>query len=263
MTDLPPVRGLDSILSVVDHGLTKGIILIPCSKTRATADATATMILNNVFKRFGLPDKILSDCGPQFASQMFRELTKKLGIQTALSTAYHPQTNGTTERFNQKIEAYLSIYCTSHPEDWEDALPMVEFTHNNRRHSDRKHTPFELMMGVNLLAIPLTHEYTKYPSVEERVRGLISMREEALAAHEFSCQSMLRQITSNFESFKLGQKEWLEAKNLKTIYNKKIAPKQEGPFKITKVLSPITYSLNLPPMWRIHNAFHALLLTPH
>jgi hypothetical protein len=132
ITDLLPVRGLDSILSVVDHGLTKGIILIPCSKTGATADATATMILDNVFKRFGLPDKILSDRGPQFTSGMFRELMKKLGIQTMLSMAYHPQTDGTTERFNQEIEAYLSIYCTSHPEDWVDALPMVEFTHNNR-----------------------------------------------------------------------------------------------------------------------------------
>jgi hypothetical protein len=103
------------------------------------------------------------------------------------------------------------------------------------------------MMGVNPLAIPWIHEYMKYPSIEEQVRGLINMREEALAAHEFACQRMLQQITSNFESFKLGQKVWLEARNLKTIYNKKIAPKREGPFKITKVLSPLTYSLDLPP----------------
>jgi hypothetical protein len=164
------------------------------------------MMLNNIFKRFRLPDKILSDRGPQFASRMFRELMKKLGIQTAPSTAYHPQTDRMTECFNQEIEAYLSIYCTSHPEDWVDALPMVEFMHNNRWHSDRKHTPFELMMGVNPLAIPLTHEYTKYPSVEERVRGLINMREEALAVHEFARQHMLQRITSNFKLFKLGQK---------------------------------------------------------
>ena len=103
ITDLPPVQGLDSIFSVVDHGLTKGIILVPCSKLGATVDSTATMILNHVFKRFGLPDKIISDQEPQFASGMFRELMKHLGIQMSLLTAYHPQTDGTTEQFNQEI----------------------------------------------------------------------------------------------------------------------------------------------------------------
>jgi hypothetical protein len=82
---------------MVDHSLTKGILLVPCSKSGATADVTATMILDNVFKHFGLPDKILSDCGPQFTFGMFCKLMKKLGIQTALSTAYQLQTDGTTE----------------------------------------------------------------------------------------------------------------------------------------------------------------------
>ena len=62
-------------------------------------------------QRFGLPDKIISDRGPQFASKAFTELLKLLGIKSALSTAYHPQTDGTTERVNQEIKAYLSIYC--------------------------------------------------------------------------------------------------------------------------------------------------------
>ena len=84
ITDLPPVQGLDSIFSMVDHGLTKGIILVPCSKLGATTDSTVTMILNHVFKQFGLPDKIISDRGPQFVSGMFRELMKHLGIQTSL-----------------------------------------------------------------------------------------------------------------------------------------------------------------------------------
>jgi len=114
-------------------------------------------------------NKILSDRRPQFASGMFCELIKKLGIQTALLTAHHPQTDGTTEHFNQEIEAYLSIYCTSHPEDWVDALPMIEFMHNNCQHSDWKNTPLKLMMGTNPLAVPLVHEYTKYPFVEVRI----------------------------------------------------------------------------------------------
>jgi hypothetical protein len=263
ITDLPPVREYDSIFSVVDHGLLKGVILVPCTKLGATADATATMIIDHVFKRFRLPDKTFSDWGPQFASGMFRELMKHLGIQTSLFDSLSPTTDGTMEHFNQEIEAYLSIYCTSHPEDWIDALPLIEFTHNNRRHADRKNTPFELMMGVSPLVIPLTHEYTKYPSVEERTGNLISMREEVLAAHEFARSCMLQQIKSNFQPFVIGQKVWLEAKNLKTIYNKKIAPKREGPFRITNILSPLNYSLQLPLTWHIHNMFHALLLAPY
>ena len=89
ITDLPPVKGCDAILVVVDQGLTKGIILAPCSKT-ITAEETAQLLLENLYKRFGLLDKILSDRGPQFASKTFVELLKLLGIKLSLSTAYHP-----------------------------------------------------------------------------------------------------------------------------------------------------------------------------
>ncbi len=96
--DLPPVWGLDSIFSMVDHGLMKGIILVPCSKLGATADTTATMILNNVFKRFGLPDKIISDRGPQFASGMFRELMKHL-VNTLLCPTGSDRNQLDSDRF--------------------------------------------------------------------------------------------------------------------------------------------------------------------
>ena len=96
ITDLPPVDGLDSILVVVDQGLLKGVILLPCTKS-LTSEDTARLLLDNLYKRFGLPDKIISDRGPQFASKAFTELLKLLGIKSALSTAYHPQTDGTTE----------------------------------------------------------------------------------------------------------------------------------------------------------------------
>ena len=136
ITDLPSVQNFDSILVVVDQGLSKGVILLPCNKT-ITVEETAKLLLDNLYKRFGLPNKIISDRGPQFASKSFVELLKLLGIKSALSTAFHPQTEGTTERVYQEIEAYLSIYCTSHPEEWRDALSTLEFTHNNRRHADR------------------------------------------------------------------------------------------------------------------------------
>ena len=130
ITDLLPVDRFNSILVVVDQGLTKGVILTPCKKT-ITAEETGRLLLENLYKRFGLLDKIISDRGPQFASKSFVELLKLLGITSMLSMAYHPQTDGTTEWVNQEIEAYLSIYCTSHPKEWLSAIHTLEFTHNN------------------------------------------------------------------------------------------------------------------------------------
>ena len=109
ITDLPPVEGYDLILVVVDQGLSKGVILLPCNKT-LTSEDTAKLLLENLYKLFGLPDKIISNRVLQFASKAFKELLNLLGIKLALSTAYHPQTDGTTEQTNQEIEAYLSIY---------------------------------------------------------------------------------------------------------------------------------------------------------
>ena len=96
ITDLPLADGYDSILVVVDQGLSKGVILVPCNKT-LTSETTAKLLLENLYKRFGLPDKIISDRGPQFASKAFLELLKLLGVKSALSMAYHPQTDGTIE----------------------------------------------------------------------------------------------------------------------------------------------------------------------
>ena len=96
ITDLPPSENYDSILVVVYQGLSKGVILIPCNKT-ITAEETAGPFLNNLYKRLGLPNKIISDQGPQFTSKAFIELLKLLGIKSALSTTFHPQTDGTTK----------------------------------------------------------------------------------------------------------------------------------------------------------------------
>ena len=166
ITDLPPADGFDSILVVVDQGLSKGVILIPCTKT-LTSEDTARLLPDNLYKRFRLPDKIISDQGPQFASKVFTELLKLLGIKSALSTAYHPQTNGTTERTNQEIEVYLSIYCASQPKEWPRALSTLKFTHNNRWHADRTQTLFELMFGESPITIPLSFKSTKYPTMAE------------------------------------------------------------------------------------------------
>jgi hypothetical protein len=128
ITDLLPVKEFDVILVVVDRGLLKGVILCPCAKT-ITWEGTATLLRDNLFKRFGLLDEIISDRDPRFAAHAFQELLKLLNIKSNLTTAYHPQPNGATERVNQEIEVYLSIYCTSHPEDWLHSLSTSWSSH--------------------------------------------------------------------------------------------------------------------------------------
>jgi len=124
-------------------------------------------------------------------------------------------------------------------------------------------TPFKLMFGESPITLLLSFENTKYPAIEDRMKTLIKNRKEALAAHELARTCMADRRKSTFIPFKKGDKVWLDSRNMKTQYNKKMKPKQEGPFIIAEVLGPVTYRLQLPSSWRIHNVFHATLLRPY
>ncbi|THH18245.1 hypothetical protein EUX98_g8992 [Antrodiella citrinella] len=263
ITDLPESNGYTALMVVVDHDATKGAILAPCTKS-VDAMGTADLLFDAVYKRFGLMSQIISDRGTQFASHVFQELTKKLGIKSTMSTAYHPQTDGGAERMNPEIEAYLRIFCASHPEDWSKHITTMEFSHNQRKAAERNESPFFLMMGYNPRGFPTAFSSSNSPAVETRLSELKKAREEANAAHELARQKMTERITRGFKPFIKGEKVWLESRNLRFITDhKKLAPKRQGPFIITEVLGPLTYRLKLPPMWKIHDVFHASLLTPY
>jgi hypothetical protein len=259
--DLPPTEGSNSILVVVDQGLSKGVILCPTTKT-VTMYRIGNLLQENLYKQFGLLDKMISDWGPQFAAKAFRAMLSRLGVNLVLSTAYHPQTDRTTERVNQEIEAYLAIYCHSHLKTWKKNLATLEFTHNNRRHADRPKTSFEIIWGESPKALPLTYENTKFPSIDDKVKQMMADRDETLATYELARTRMADRRQNTFIPFTVGQKVWLDTRNMKTNYHKKMAPKREGPFEI-EVLGLVTYRLKLPNTWKIHNVFHAVLLKPY
>ena len=263
ITDLPISSGFNSLLVVVDHGLTKGVILCPTKKS-ITAEGIASLFFHKVFLRFGLFDKVISDHGPQFASAFARELGKLLHYDLPLSTAYHPQSDGETKRVNQEIKTYLQIFCGNNPASWSESISHAEFTHNHRPHSVTNQSPFYLMMGYEPRALPSVIADTSIPAVESCLKSLSAARNEALAAHELARQVMSSRFRREFKPFIKGDKVWLEARNLKhLIINPKFTSKREGPFTITKVLSPIVYQLHLPKTWKIHPVFHASLLSPY
>ena len=119
------------------------------------------------------------------------------------------------------------------------------------------------MLGITPVVIPLSFENTKYLTIEERMKKLIKEQEEALAAHELARSCMAGRRHDTFKPFEKGQKVWLDSRNSKTQYNKKIRPRCEGPFEIDEVLGPVTYRLKLPSSWKIHNVFHVILLRPY
>jgi hypothetical protein len=262
VTDLPVSNGFDSLMVVVDHGLTKGVILAPCSKT-IDANGVAQLFFEFVFKRFALHDTLISDRGPQFASAFARELTRILHYNVCLSTMYHPQTDGQTERANQEVETYLRIFCANNPHKWSKFLTSAEFIHNSVPHSSTKVSPFSLILGYEPRAYPSLGK-TFLPALEGCLSSLESARKEALAAHETAHRIMTERASRKFSPWKVGDKVWLEATNLHIPYpSRKLAPKRHGPFEIAQVLSPLVYRLHLPPTWKIHDVFHAHLLSSY
>ena len=103
-------KGYDSILTITDQGSTKAVILLPCKETMTTEEL-AEEYKAKAFPYIGLPSKLISDRDTQFMSKLFKELCQQLGIRQNLSSAYHPQTDGESERTNQSIEVALRIFC--------------------------------------------------------------------------------------------------------------------------------------------------------
>ncbi len=126
---LPVSHGYDSIWVVCDR-LTRGAHFIPCNET-IDAPGLAWLFLDRIFRYHGLPDSIVSDRGSVFVSRFWKELMSLMKTEIRSSTAYHPQTDGLTERTNQTLETYLRAYCSYQQDDWVDYLPLAEFAFNS------------------------------------------------------------------------------------------------------------------------------------
>ncbi|KAJ1596996.1 hypothetical protein NDA14_002766 [Ustilago hordei] len=154
---LPPSKKYDSktydsILVIVDR-LTKFAILAPTHKT-VTAKQTAVLLYGHMIRLFGYPDHMVSDRGRQFISGAWKAFAEQMGVKHSLSTAYHPQTDGQTERVNQVIEQYLRMYCNYEQNDWANLLDTAAFVYNNTVHNSIGVSPFFACYGWNPKAHP-------------------------------------------------------------------------------------------------------------
>jgi hypothetical protein len=130
ITGLPKHNGKGTILTIVDHGCSWAAIFLPCTTT-ITGPGIAQLYMDHIYKWFELSDKVISNCDPQFTSYFGKGLAHHLGIDQNLSSVFHPQTNGISERKNQWVEQYLWLVTSMSPEDWTHWLTIAIAIHNN------------------------------------------------------------------------------------------------------------------------------------
>jgi hypothetical protein len=212
ITGLPLDGGKDAILVIVDS-FSKYGIMVPCS-SKVTAKDIANLFLEHVWKRHGFPEKNISDRGPVFNNKYIRALYERLGIKAHFSSAYHPHSDGQTERMNPGIEQFLRAYAGMYQKDWVQWLPMAEFSYNNAVHSATGTSPFRCLYGRDPVMTP-SKVVTEVPEANGMADTLQEIWEETSAALRLAKECMAgREPGEVPETFKIGEKVWLDSRNL-------------------------------------------------
>ncbi|UTT89454.1 hypothetical protein NDA17_006493 [Ustilago hordei] len=267
---LPPSKKYDSktydsILVIVDR-LTKFAILAPTHKT-VTAKQTAVLLYGHMVRLFGYPDHMVSDRGRQFISGAWKAFAEQMGVKHSLSTAYHPQTDGQTERVNQVIEQYLRMYCNYEQDDWANLLDTAAFVYNNMVHNSIGVSPFFACYGWN----PKAH-----PDIPQRLGVNDPGRFEYLMDGKERCKYLQEQIREAQRrsvdqynrkhkdiEFKVGDMVYINRRNWKT---RRPTPKLDtwfaGPYPVQEQVGCRAYRITLPANLRVHDVFHVSMLEP-
>ncbi|RAL65789.1 hypothetical protein DID88_005454 [Monilinia fructigena] len=262
-----PTTGIeyDAILNVVDR-LTKFAYMIPFKETW-DAEQLAYVFLRGIVSIHGVPDEIISDRDKLFTSKFWTTLLALMGIKRKLSTSFHPQTDGQTERTNQTMEAYLRCYVNYRQDNWVELLPMAQFAYNTSETETTKITPARANFGFNPQAykIPIPQEVNAESAIVQ-VEQLKDLQEQlALDLRFISSRTAAYYNTkrSMEPTLKEGDKVYLLRRNIETKRpSNKLDHRKLGPFKIDKVIGTVNYRLKLPDTMNIHPVFHISLLEP-
>ena len=140
------------------------------------------LYLDNVYRWFGVPTKIISDRDPHFMSHFAKALCQKLGIQQNLSSAFHPQTDGITERKNQWVEQYLHLVTSSSPKDWTRWLTITSAVHNNQKNSTTRLFPNQVLLGYETKMNPSEDTPSNNEMAQSRIKTLMEQQTQAIDA---------------------------------------------------------------------------------
>lgn len=254
--------GYDSIWVIVDR-LTKVAHFIPVKETY-TGTKLAELYFARIVCLHGVPRKIVSDRGTQFTSRFWRKLHESMDTRLNFSSAYHPQTDGQTERTNQILEDMLRACALKGGQSWDKSLPYAEFSYNNSYQASLKMSPFEALYGRKCRT-PLFWDQTGERQVfgpevireaEEQVREIRKNLQVAQSRQKSYADTRRRELT-----FEVGDFVYLKVSPVRGLrrfkVKGKLAPRYIGPFQIQRRIGEVAYQLELPPQLSdVHNVFH-------
>jgi transposase InsO family protein len=250
-------RDHDAIMVVVDK-LTKRVVLHAMAMTDTATDV-AQHFFDRVFRNFGLPERIISDRDTRFTSAFWQQLWKLLGTQLAMSTAFHPQTDGQTERINRLVQEILRAYVSYAQDNWDLLLAAVEFAINNTQSRITGMTPFMMDTGRDPRTPSLETVDTPVESVHqflERLQNNITFARNRMI-HEQQKSADHHNESRREKEFQPGDQVLLQRQHvtppaLRDQPSTKLQPKYIGPYKIIKKVGENAYELELPPNINIH-----------
>ena len=271
ITGLPPSkrRGCvyDAILVIVDR-YTKMARYITTTKT-VTAVELAELFYEEVICRFGVPKGAVSDRGSVFTSAFWSEMCYYLKMKRRLSTAFHPQTDGQTERQNQTLEHYLRCYCSEEQDNWTNLLPLAEFAYNNGTQALIGCSPFYAMYAYHpevRFEVEGDSRKEEVPAAKDRMKIIYDTREALLQRWEnvVKLQAKYYDVKHKPKTYNVGDVVMLSTKNLRQKRpSRKLSHKFIGPFRIQDLVGKQAYRLTLPSSYQIHNVFHVSHLEPY
>jgi RNase H-like domain found in reverse transcriptase/Reverse transcriptase (RNA-dependent DNA polymerase)/Integrase zinc binding domain/Chromo (CHRromatin Organisation MOdifier) domain/Retroviral aspartyl protease len=262
IVQLPLSDGFDAVLVVVDR-LTKMSHFIPCTTTE-TAETTSKLIIKEIIRLHGIPDDITTDRGSIFMSVFWKSLFNLLGVKNNASSAFHPESDGQTERVNQVLEQYLRCFVSYQQTDWNSFLPMAEFTYNNTFQTTIRNTPFRANFGFDPRFSAISLPVPVNLNAETRVESLVQIQVDL---KQFMSQAQLKykEMADRFRipgpDFLVGDSVWLNTRNISTTRPcKKLDYRKIGPFTIIEKINEVAFKLDLPTRFLIHPVFHISLL---